>query len=139
MGSEMCIRDSLWEDPYFVVYSYASTECVKAYARAAWCSPAPKGIGTSSVTKTLTPRHYGDSLDDPIKSLLLLRAWCIWRASQHGWADASRGRSRHFKDQAELLEQDVKALGSKDRLLDSGRANTLLKSWVPKIVARLRC
>ena len=130
--------EPLWEDPYFVAYKYAKNEIVKVMMRHCWCTPEPIGMGTSSCSKQVTPRHYKDSFEDPIKSLLLVRAWCIWRASRRGWADASRGRSRHFKDQAELLEQDVKAVGCEDRLLGSHKANNLLKAWVPKIVTRLR-
>ena len=131
--------EPLWEDPYFAVWSHPARDFVKAIMRDAWRSPAPVGMGTSNTTRQVTPRHYEESSGDPIRSLLLLRAWSLWRARQGGWANAQRGRSRHFREQEELLERDVKALGSRCRLLGNRKANNLLQGWVPEIVARLRC
>ena len=76
--------------------------------------------------------------DDPTRSLLLLRAWALWRAGQGGWASLQRGRARHFKEQEVLFERDVKALGAPCKLLGNRKANSMLLSWTPEVVARLR-
>ena len=130
--------EPFWSDPYFSVWGHPNSEFVKIAMRDVWRSPAPEGMGTANSTKQVTPRHYQEKCDDPIRSLLLLRAWGLWRARQGGWANAQRGRARHFREQEVLLEGDVKALGSKCRLLGDHKANSMLKSWVPDIVARLR-
>ena len=130
--------EPLWGDPYFAVWSHPSCDYVRAIMRDGWRSPAPAGMGASNVTRQVTPRHYQETSDDPIRSVLLLRAWSLWRARQNGWANAQRGRSRHFRDQEELLERDVKALGSKCSLLGNNKANKLFTGWCPEIVARLR-
>ena len=92
----------------------------------------------AEVTRTVTPRHYEEKCDDPVRSLLLLRAWTIWRARQGSFANAQRGRARHFAEQEALLERDVRALGSRCGLVGNRKANTLLQGWVPEMVARLR-
>ena len=103
-----------------------------------WRALAPEGMGVVNVTKQVMPQHYGEKCGDPVLSLLLLRAWAIWRARQGGWANAQRGRGRHFKEQEVLLERDVKALASPCRLLGHRKANAMLLSWAPEVVARLR-
>ena len=92
----------------------------------------------AEVTRTVTPRHYGEKCGDPVRSLLLLRAWAIWRARQGNFANAQRGRARHFAEQEALLERDVRALGSRCGLIGNRKANVLLQGWVPEIVARMR-
>ena len=128
----------LWEDPYFAVWSHPTLTFVRVIMRDGWRSASPVGMGTANATRQVTPRHYQDSSSDPIRSVLLLRAWCLWRARQNGWADAQRGRSRHFKEQAALLERDIKALGSHVGFTGNRKADSMLESWVPDIVARLR-
>ena len=129
--------EPLWSDPYFSVWGHPSVDFVRLMAREAWRRPLPGGMGTTNVSKQLTPRHYGEQCDDPVRSLLLMRAWALWRARQGGWANAQRGRARHFRDQEILLEQDIKALHSKCRMLGDRKANSLLVAWTPDIVARL--
>jgi hypothetical protein len=38
------------------------------------------GMGISALSKTLTPWHYGDTMDDPWRTLIVLKAWALWRA-----------------------------------------------------------
>ena len=130
--------EPLWSDPYFSVWGHPNVGFVRLIMRDLWRQPAPAGMGTSNGSKQLTPRHYGEEADDPTRSLLLLRAWALWRARQGGWASLQRGRSRHFKEQEVLLERDVRALGAPCRLLGNRRANSSLLAWAPEVVARLR-
>ena len=102
-----------------------------------WRQPAPAGMGVTNVSKQLTPRHYAEEAGDPTRTLLLLRAWALWRAGQGGWASLQRGRARHFKEQEVLLERDIKALGASCKLLGPRNANSLLRGWAPEAVARL--
>ena len=130
--------EPLWQDPYFTVWSHPNVDFVRAMMRDVWRAPAPGGMGTSNVTRQVTARHYGEGTDDPVRSVLLLRAWALWRAAQGGWAYSQRGRARHFREQEVLLERDIKALNAPCRLLGDTRANTLLRSWVPQLVVKLR-
>ena len=128
--------EPLWSDPYFTVWGHPNVEFVRCLVREQWRQP-PGGMGRSAMTKTLTPRHYEEDCSDPVRSLLLLRGWALWRARQDGWATAQRGRARHFQEQATLLECDVKALGCRCKLLGHRKANSMLRSWVPDIIERL--
>ena len=90
------------------------------------------------MTKRVTPRHFEETREEPTRSLLLLRAWALWRAAQGGWAYSQRGRARHFREEEVLLERDIRALNAPCRLLGDKKANALLRSWVPQLVVRLR-
>ena len=130
--------EPLWEDPYFFVWDNPSSEFVSIHMRHHWRKQQPEGMGIIRVTKQVTPRHFDEKRSEPTRSVLLLRAWALWRAHQAGWANKQRGRSRHFADQAALLERDIKALGAPCGFLGHKKADNMLQSWVPDIVERLR-
>ena len=94
--------------------------------------------GDDNCSKQVTPGNLGESRSEPTRSLLVLRAWALWRADAEGWAVAERGRKRYFQEQGLLLERDVRALGAQDCLLGHPLANAMLRSWVPGIVTKLR-
>ena len=130
--------EPLWQDPYFSVWSHPNVEFVRVLMRDVWRAPAPAGMGAANASRQVTARHYGEGTDDPVRSVLLLRAWALWRAAQGGWASSQRGRARHFKEQEVLLERDIKALHAPCGLLGDRKANTVLRSWVPQLADRLR-
>ena len=90
------------------------------------------------MSKQVAPRDYGEAREDPVRSLLLLRAWALWRARKDGWADARSCRTEHFNEKDSLLERGVKALGAPCRLLGNSNANLALREIAPSLVARLR-
>ena len=127
----------LWEDPYFSVWDNLGREYLSIHIRNHWCQLSPHGLGVVNKSKTVTPRHFGETRAEPTRSLILLRAWAVWRARQRGWADAQRGRARHFTEQEALIEQDIRALGAPCHLLGNRKANSVLQTWVPQVVSRL--
>ena len=40
-------------------------------------------------------------------TLLLLRAWMLWRAHRDGWANAKECRKRQFAEERQSLERDI--------------------------------
>ena len=83
--------EPLWSDPYFIVWDHPGFDYMRMDMRHGWREPGPVGMGTTNCTKQVTPRLVGDSRSDPIRSLLLLRAWALWRSRQNGWADGFLG------------------------------------------------
>ena len=37
------------------------------------------------MSKTVTPTHFGETRDDPRRSIAILKAWVLWRANRGGW------------------------------------------------------
>jgi len=93
-----------WESPFFYITKVTGWSDVKIWIK--WPlrkDPAEGGLGKSSMSKTLTPRDYGGSWEDPWRSFMLLRAWAIWRADWHGWAAAHQFRQREMAHQRHRL------------------------------------
>ena len=124
-----------WTDDYFVLWDHPGFSFIRMEIRKGWRRPFPVGMGTTRLSKSITPTLVGDQRSDPTRTVLLLRAWALWRARKDGWADHQRGRARHFKELADLLEKDIKSLGY--RLLGDQSADKLLNTWVPELVERL--
>ena len=90
------------------------------------------------MSKQVTPRDFGETRGDPVRSLLVLRAWAVWRARQDDWAGSKRCRKNHIGEQEAMLERDVRALGATCRLLGDPATNAALREVAPQTVTRLR-
>ena len=92
------------------------------------------GMGISALSKTLTPWHYGDTMDDPWRTLSLLKAWALWRARYHGWVAARECRVREADMQSKSLIAQLRSAHGGVAvmpLLGSDKASRLLETWVP--------
>ena len=93
------------------------------------------------MTKTLSPWHYGELQSKPVRTLLLLRAWAIWRARHAGWAGQSAGRVREVEQLLQALEQDIRTEDGRAVIIapifDNHPAHAWLRKWVPDLVARI--
>jgi hypothetical protein len=86
----------------------------------------------------LPGRTFGEKFDDPVRSLLVLRGWMLWRARVDGWAQGRSCRATHFAEHEARLERDVKSLNAPCRLLGDVLANAAFVESVPLIAARLQ-
>ena len=109
---------------------------VKIHIYDCWATEA--ALGSKNRSKTFTPAHHGETVDNPVRSLLLCRAWMVWRCKNTPWAFASRGRARQFDADAASLEDAIRALGEPDDLLGNKTANGKLKKIVPDMCKRLK-
>ena len=97
------------------------------------------GMGNHSFSKTVSPHHYGDAWENPRRSLLVLRAWAIFRAGQLGWCKARPSRMREILKQRSALDRDLRALhgGAPLPLIGNEAASKLIKQWVPDVAAAI--
>ena len=99
------------------------------------------GMGTRQLSKTISPHHYGDDLSNPWRSILLLRAWSIWRARFLGWAKQKECRLREVGMQMKRFVHDLQkahsdhGLPAVRPLLGCPAAHDLLDQWTPDAVA----
>ena len=90
------------------------------------------------MSRTLTPAHYGETVESHPRTYALLRAWAIQRSRQDGWADRRPGRGRVLaKEEDELVDQVV-GIGATIGLLGCARADALFELRAPSIVTRVR-
>jgi hypothetical protein len=85
---------------------------IRMYINAPWLVNPPVGIGrTPTMSKTITMAHVGDTEDDPLRSMILARAWMVWRVRQHPeWLTSECHRQRAFTEEADLVAADVKRM-----------------------------
>ena len=129
----------MWEGTWFYATKTPGFTDVKCHMKAPFRN-VTSGMGIAGMSKALTPHHYGDDWNDPWRTMLLLRAWCIWRGRLHGWARAKECRQREIDRQVGGLEADLRRAQSGQPakpLLGSEAAHRLLAKWVPGIVGSL--
>ena len=91
------------------------------------------------MSKTITPSIVGETRADPIRSLLILKAWMICRARIHpGWIESNSARQRLFREEADLVLAEVKRFQPQaDGLLGDAVASKMMRAFVPDIVAKI--
>jgi hypothetical protein len=99
------------------------------------------GLGTTNMSRTLTPHHYGDVWEDPWRTLLLLRSWSIWRARWQGWARAKEHRLREVGRQVARFTADLRQAHAEHEipltvpLLGDVLAHQMLLKWTADAVS----
>jgi hypothetical protein len=132
----------IWESAWFYATKTLGWVDLKCWLKGQYRSSS-EGMGTRSMSKTLTPYRYGDDWGDPWRPLLLLRAWSIWRARWMGWASANECRSRELSRQVARFSTDMREAHSEhqlplvDPLLGNAVAHLFLLQWTPDIVKNL--
>ena len=92
------------------------------------------------MSKAITPSNLGETIKLPTRSLIVLKAWMLWRARQHpAWLGNSGSRQRLFLEEADQLRLELKRLQPQsDGLLGNAAGSSLLRQWVPDLVAELK-
>ena len=126
----------LWHDDYFWVRDGTADDLLQIRVRGEHYGGMVDG--TSPMSKQIKPSEYGEMRCKPVRSLLLLRAWSVWRARQSGWADARECRRRYIDEHEAMLARDVMALHAPCGVLGHEAANAQLMECLPAMVGRLR-
>ena len=127
---------TIFDNGYFMIKGHELD--LKMHIHDRWLVPPPTGIGRShNMSKTITPKTVGEERADPVRTLLLLKAWMLWRARQiPGWIESCSARQRLFTEEADLVLAQVKRMQPQnDRLLGNTLASKMMRDWVPDIVA----
>lgn len=89
-------------------------------------------------SKSFQPeRDFEDLIEDPVRSMFVLRAWAIWRCKAGGWHTEDDLWTLHVQKDEFELDQQIRLLGNSDGLLDNQSANNYLKMLLPEMVTRL--
>ena len=129
---------TIYDNGYFYIKGHVLD--LKMHIHDQWLVDPPEGIGrTPQMTKTITPKTIGENRDDPVRSLLILKAWMLGRARNiPGWIGSDVNRQHLFTEEADLLLAGIKRLQpQKDRLLGNRVASKLMRECVPDIVAKI--
>ena len=87
-------------------------------------------LGTKNMSKTLYPEHFLEKRDSPVLSLLLLRAWVVYRLrAKRAFIDGHRARRRFVDAEVAALRVALPAHGVAEGRVRAGRALELLAEW----------
>ena len=128
----------LYDNGYFYIKGNALD--VKILIHNIWVHDPPGGLGrVPAMSKTITPSRMGESREEAMRSMLLLRAWMLWRAKGvAGWIEKDCSRQRLFAEEEEKLYTDIQRMQPQaDGLLGNALASATLRDWVPDLVARM--
>ena len=96
-------------------------------------------LGTTTLTKALTPSHYGETKADPPRTMCLLKAWTIWRFRK--WTSMRPCRTRQLAKMIEELTAEIRVLDARavitSPIFHNVRAQRLFGTWVPDVVAAI--
>ena len=129
----------IWENQWFYMTQTPGWIDIKCWMKMPFRT-VTHGMGTTNMSKTITPYHYGDLWENPWRSKLLLRSWCIWRARWQGWARAKECRAREVQSQVDRLIADLRdahvqeGLALVKPLLASVSGHQLLVRWSSDVV-----
>ena len=133
----------VWENKWFYITQTPGWIDAKIWMRNSFRNDFG-GMGTQFMSKTLRPHHFDEPLYEPARTLLLLRAWAIWRAKWGGWARQEPSRLREVDLQLHQLEMDIRSIHSAEPgaalavpLLGTQAAHDRLAEFVPAVVFRL--
>ena len=131
-------RRGRWEATYYFIEDNrhtANKDC-KMILRGVCCKPA--ALGTADMSKTRTPRHFGEMHEDPVRTFLILRAWAWQRCASRPFISGTEFRARDLAAEYSRLEREVRALRADDRLLGHAAASKEFRKWAPELADRLR-
>ena len=98
-------RQNIWETEYFYIpQAPPESTGLRIFVRHTAVS---SGIGQDTLSKFMTPSHFGETMESCTVTILLLRAWSIWRAHRDAWASAKPCRKRQIDEDLSLLQRDV--------------------------------
>ena len=97
-------RKTIWENDYFYIpQAPPDSTGLRISVR----HHAKSDFGQEYLSKQMTPLHFGETMESCTVTLLLLRAWSIWRAHRDDWASAKPCRKRQIDEDLSRLQRDV--------------------------------
>ena len=125
-----------WRGAYFYMTKGDRHKGMKVRMCVQWARDSE--MGRTFMSRTLTPAHFGETVESHPRTYALLRAWAIHRARQGGWADRRHGRGRVLAKEEDELVDHVIGIGATAGLLGCARGDALLEAWAPDVVMRVR-
>ena len=109
---------------------------IKLIIRGIYCKA--DALGEKNMAKRVTPSKYGETFEDPVRSILLVRAWALDRCQSLPWVSKVPWRAREFAIEAGRLMRDVAALDAADHLVGNRDVSKCLSGRLPEMAASLR-
>jgi hypothetical protein len=108
------VDHATWFSPYFTLTDNRSFRDLRMQVRTRYATPLL--LGTSRLQRGLVTHQFGDERSNPVRTMVVLRAWALQRLTQNGFTQAKPSRQMSYQlefDSLVLAALDCNILGSK--------------------------
>ena len=132
-------QPTLYCNGYFRIRNRSDAHSIRCSVYPMFHGDGPMGIGTTGLSKTFSPKDFGESTNDSPRTMLLARAWMLWRARQGGWLLNDEHRVSIFARETDLLLRAINRLQPQaETVLGNRAASEMLSQFVPDVVSKVR-
>ena len=119
---------------YFTFTNNSEYPDVKVSVMSRWCKK--EHLGTSEMSRTVVPAHFGEPREAPTRSWLVLKAWMLGKARTSDFCNQKATRRRLFAAEARELKAAIIGLSSEAApSTGNDAADKLVNLWAPDVLA----
>jgi hypothetical protein len=127
----------VYSNGYFTFTDNPDFPDVKVKALEKWCRA--DCMGTTAKSKTVVPTHFGEDRSAPHRSMIVLKAWMMWKASTNDFCNKRSSRRRLFAKEAIDLKLAISSMSSATApTTGNEHADNLIKQWMPQVMVPAR-
>jgi hypothetical protein len=120
----------VYTNGYFTFSNNPGYSDLKVRVLPVWCKPGL--LGTSNMSKAVTPEDVGARKAEPARAMLVLRAWMLSKFRENDFCNGRACRRRLFAQELAEFRKDLLALAAGGPLTSGNvRADELIRGWVP--------
>lgn len=123
-----------YSNGYFTFTDNPEFKDIKVSVVPRWCTR--ELMGTTEKSKTIIPSNYGDERSNPVRAMLVLRAWMLWKATKNGFCDARSSRRKLFSKETVALRNAIVGMSSSTNpSTGNAAADAMIRTYAPAIMA----
>jgi hypothetical protein len=93
-------------------------------------------MGVSAKSKTVVPTHFGEERTECKRSMLVLKAWILWKSRTNDFCNQRASRRRLFaKETLDLRNSVVAASSETAPTSGNATADSLIAQWAPLVLS----
>jgi hypothetical protein len=122
-----------YSNGYFTFTDNPDYGDVKVRVLERWCKPDLMGVTAKS--KTVVPSHFGEDRSAPHRSMLVLKAWMLWKANLKDFCNKRASRRRLFTMETVDLRSAIHSMSCATAPTTGNEAaDTLIRQWMPQVM-----
>jgi hypothetical protein len=124
---------TVYSNGYFTFTDNPDYPDVKVRALEKWCNA--DCMGAAAKSKTVVPDHFGEDRSAPARSMLVLKAWMLWKAKTNDFCNKRASRRRLFAKEATDLRLAIISMScAVAPTTGSERADSMIRKWMPQVL-----
>ena len=123
----------VYSNGYFTFTDNPDFPDVKVKALENWCNA--DCMGRTAKGKTVIPTHFGEDRSAPHRSMLVLKAWMLWKANTNDFCNKRASRRRLFAKEAIDFRFAISSMSSAVApTTGNEHADSMIRKWMPQVL-----